>query len=133
MDGTGDMETGMNILFWVLQVLAALMYASSGIMKIFMFDSISQKIPSFGAMLRHVWLCLGFLELICVAGLIAPSALRWHPMLTVLAAALLAAESLVFIWVHMKYAETSSVLMSAVLGLLMLFIAYGRLSIKPIL
>lgn len=28
----------MNTLLWILQVLAALMYAASGVMKIFMFD-----------------------------------------------------------------------------------------------
>ena len=31
----------MHILLWVLQVLAALMYAASGVMKVFMFDKIS--------------------------------------------------------------------------------------------
>ena len=29
----------MNILLWVLQVLAALLYGASGVMKVFMFDS----------------------------------------------------------------------------------------------
>jgi hypothetical protein len=37
-----DAETGrrhtMNILLWVLQVLAALLYGASGVMKTFMFD-----------------------------------------------------------------------------------------------
>jgi hypothetical protein len=28
----------MNILLWVLQVIAALLYGSSGVMKVFMFD-----------------------------------------------------------------------------------------------
>jgi hypothetical protein len=28
----------MNILLWVLQVLAALLYGSSGVMKVFMFE-----------------------------------------------------------------------------------------------
>ena len=31
----------MNILLWVLQVLAALLYGASGVMKIFMFDTVS--------------------------------------------------------------------------------------------
>lgn len=42
------------------------------------------------------------------------------------AAALLAIESLVFIGVHVKYREVAPMIMSAVLGLLMAFIAYGR-------
>jgi hypothetical protein len=34
--------------------------------------------------------------------------------------------------VHVKYGETGSIVMSAVLGLLMAFIAYGRLVLQPI-
>lgn len=49
-----------------------------------------------------------------------------------MAAALLALESLVIIWIHVSYSETTPIIMSAVLGLLMLLIAYGRLCLKPI-
>jgi uncharacterized membrane protein YphA (DoxX/SURF4 family) len=42
----------MNILLWILQILAALLYGSSGVMKVFMFDKISQGVPSFGALPR---------------------------------------------------------------------------------
>jgi len=122
----------MNILLWVLQVLAALLYASSGIMKVFMFDKISEDMPSFGALPRQAWMALGILELVCVVGLIVPAALRWQPRLTVVAAAVLAIESLVFIAVHIKYREIAPIIMSGVLGLLMAFIAYGRLFLKPI-
>jgi uncharacterized membrane protein YphA (DoxX/SURF4 family) len=122
----------MNIFLWVLQVLTAALYASSGVMKIFMFEKISADVRSFGAMPRQAWLCLGMLELICVVGLLLPSAFRWHPVLTVVAAAALAFESLVFIWVHVKYDETTPIVMSALLGLLMAFIAYGRLYLKSI-
>jgi uncharacterized membrane protein YphA (DoxX/SURF4 family) len=122
----------MNILLWVLQALAALLYTASGVMKIFMFDKISADQPSFGALPRGAWMVLGILELVCVVGLIVPSALPWHPKLTVVAAAVLAIESLVFIWVHVKYGEIPSIIMSAVLGLLMAFITYGRLVLKPI-
>jgi len=121
----------MNILLWVLQILTALLYAASGVMKVFMFDKISADQPSFGALPRGAWIALGILELVCVVGLIAPSVFRWHPKLTVVAAAILAIESLVFIWVHVKYGEIPPIIMSAVLGLLMAFIAYGRFALKP--
>ena len=123
----------MNILLWVLQVLAALMYGASGTMKVFMFDKISGKVASFGALPREAWMTLGIIELVCVVGLIAPAALRWQPTLTVVAAAVLAIESLVFIAVHVKYNEMGSIVMSGVLGLIMAFIAYGRMFLKPIL
>ena len=48
------------------------------------------------------------------------------------AAAALAMESLVFVWAHINYRETTTVIMSAVLGLLMAFLVYGRLVLSPI-
>lgn len=122
----------MNILLWVLQIVAALLYGGSGIMKIFMFDKISGDVPSFGALPREAWRALGIVELVCVVGLIVPAAVPWRPTLTVIAAAVLALESLVFIGVHAKYGEIGSIIMSAVLGLLMAFVAYGRMVLKPI-
>ena len=122
----------MNILLWVLQVLAALLYGASGVMKVFMFDAISEGVASFGALPREAWMSLGILELVCTVGLIVPAAFHWRPTFTVLAATLLAIESLVFIWVHVQYREVAPIIMSAGLGLLMAFIAYGRMVLKPI-
>ena len=122
----------MNILLLVLQVLAALVYGASGVMKVFMFDKVSEDVPSFGALPRRAWMALGILELVCTAGLIVPAVFHWQPMLTVVAATVLAIESLVFIGVHAKYREITPIIMSAVLGLLMAFIAYGRMVLKPI-
>ena len=121
----------MNILLWVLQIRAALLYAASGVMKVFMFDKVSADVRSFGALPRKAWTALGILELICMVGLIVPAALHWHPTLTVLAAIVLAIESLV-IGVHVKYCEITPIIMSVVLGLLMAFVAYGRLILQPI-
>ena len=122
----------MNILLWVLQVLAALLYGASGVMKVFMFDKISQDVRSFDALPRQAWMALGIVELVCAVGLIVPAAFRWHPKLTVVAAAVLALESLVFIWVHVKSRETTPIIVSGVLGRLMAFIAYGRMYRRPI-
>ena len=122
----------MNTLLWVLQILAALLYASSGVMKIFLFEKISHDVPSFGALPRGAWLALGILELVCVVGLIVPAAFHWRPQLTVLAATVLALESVVFVWVHVKYREMVPLIMSGVLGLLMAFVAYGRMVLSPI-
>ncbi len=49
------------------------------------------------------------------------------------AAAILAIESLVFIGVHLKYNEMGSIVMSIVLGVIMAIIAYGRMFLAPIL
>lgn len=122
----------LNVLLWVLQVFTALVYGASGIMKVFMFDKVSQDVPSFGALPRRAWLVMGVLELVCTIGLVVPAALHWRPRLTVLAATLLAIESLLFVWVHVKYREIPAIVLSAGLGLVMAFIAYARLVLYPI-
>jgi len=123
----------MNILLWVLQVLTALLFGSSGVMKVFLFDKVSEGVPSFGAMPRKAWTTLGILELVCTVGLIVPDAFHWLPSLTILAATVLAVESILFVWVHIKYREAAPIILSAVLGVLMAFIAYGRMVLQPIL
>jgi hypothetical protein len=50
----------------------------------------------------------------------------------VVAATVLTIESLAFVWVHAKYGEITPIILSGVLGLLMAFIAYGRMVLKPI-
>ena len=126
------MLPAVNILLWVLQVLAALLYGASGVMKVFMLDKVSEGVSSFGALPREAWMALGILELVCMVGLIVPAAFHWKPALTVVAATVLAIESLVFIGVHVKYHEIPPIILSGVLGLLMAFIAYGRMVLKPI-
>ena len=122
----------MNILLWVVQVLGALLYGASGVMKVFMFDKISKDVRSFDALPREAWMSLGILELVCTVGLIVPAAVHWRPALTVVAATVLANESLVFVGVHVQYREITPIILSGVLGLLMAFIAYGRMVLKPI-
>ncbi len=122
----------MNVLLWVLQILAALLYASSGVMKVFLFDKVSKDVPSFGALPRPVWTALGVLELLGAIALILPDFLHSHTTLTIATAVVLCVESLLFIWVHMKYTEKTPIIMSAVLGIIMAFIAYGRFSLAPL-
>jgi hypothetical protein len=41
-------------------------------------------------------------------------------------------ESLVFIGVHVKYSEVTPLILSGVLGLVLAFVAYGRMVLNPI-
>jgi hypothetical protein len=122
----------MNIMLWILQVLAAFLYGASGVMKVFMFDKVSEDVPSFGALPRKAWMALGILELVCAVGLIVPAALHWQPALTVVAATALTIKSYVFVWVHAKHREITPIILSGVLGLLMAFIVYGRMVLRPV-
>src|ERR1700689_5481033 len=128
---TGRRHT-MNILLWGLQVLAALLYGSSGVMKVFMFDKVSEQVPSFGALPREAWMALGILELVGTVGLIVPAALHWQTACTEVAPPVLTIESLVFVWVHARYGEITPIILSGMLGLLMSVIAYGRMVLKPV-
>lgn len=122
----------MNTLLWILQGLAVLLYGASGVMKVFLFDKVSHDVPSFGALPRRAWTALGILELVCVVGLLVPALLDGHSSWTVLAATLLAVESLVFLWVHTRVREVGPLLFSGALGLLMAFLAYGRAFLVPL-
>lgn len=117
----------MNTLLWVLQILTALLFGASGVMKAFLFDKVSVDVPSFGALPKVAWNALGVLELGCATGLVVPATFSWHAGLTGAAAATLAVETVVFVWVHMKYREIAAIAFCSVLGLLMAFVAYGRL------
>ena len=112
--------------------MVPLLYGASGGMKVFMFDKVSEDVRSFDALPREAWMALGILELVCTVGLIGPAAFHWQPALTVVAATVLAIESLVFVGLHARYREITPIILSGVLGLLMAFIAYGRMVLKPI-
>jgi uncharacterized membrane protein YphA (DoxX/SURF4 family) len=116
----------MNVVLWVLQAVGALVYTASGVMKVFMFEKISADVKSFGALPPAAWKAMGVVELVCVVGLVAPGLLHLSPLLTVGSAAVLALESLVFIYVHVTYRELPPIIMSTVLGVLMAVIAVGR-------
>jgi len=122
----------INVVLWALQALAALLYGASGVMKVFLFDTVSRDVPSFGALPRAAWTALGVMELACAVGVTVPAVLHWRPELTAVAATVLALESLVFIWVHVRYRELPPIIFSGVLGLLMAFLAYGRLVLRPL-
>lgn len=64
--------------------------------------------------------------------MLEPAAFHWLPRLTILAATVLAVESLVFVGVHVKYREVAPTILSGALGLLIAFIAYGRMVLQPI-
>ncbi|MFO0941115.1 MAG: DoxX family protein [Pirellulales bacterium] len=122
----------MNLTLWILQSLAGLLYLASGVMKVFMFDQISQDVKSFGALPKQAWTGLGIVELACVVCLFLPLIVRGIPFATPIAAGILAAESLIFVAVHAKYQEYGTIGFCIVLGLTMAFIAYGRFVLSPL-
>lgn len=123
----------MNVLLWVLQAALALLYLAGGAYKLFSFDELA-KMPQTGMLSRHGWGALGMFEMLGAVLLIVPAAVKTMPVLTPLAAAALAMESLALAGLFARYslelAATNPLVWTAVMGLLAAFVAYGRYALR---
>jgi DoxX-like protein len=117
----------MNVVLWVLQIALAFLYLSGGAYKVFKFDALANHMR---ALSRRGWRVLGALEMVGAVLLIVPAAVQWMPILTPLAAAVLAVETLGLAGLYARYslklAATNPLVWSAAMGLLAAFVAYGR-------
>jgi uncharacterized membrane protein YphA (DoxX/SURF4 family) len=125
----------MNILLWVIQVALAFLFLAGGATKVFKFDELA-KMPAMSALPRGGWRAVGVLEMLGAVLLIVPAAASWMPVLTPVAAAVLALESLGLAALYAKHsvklAATNPMVWGAVMGLLAAFVAYGRCAISPL-
>ena len=123
----------MNVLLWVIQVALALLYLAGGSYKVFKFDALANHMR---ALPRGGWRVLGVLEMVGAVLLIVPVAANWMPILTPLAAAALALETLALAGLYARYslklAATNPMIWAAVMGLLVAFVAYGRYALRPL-
>jgi uncharacterized membrane protein YphA (DoxX/SURF4 family) len=122
----------MNILLWILQVALAFLYLSGGAFKLFKFEELATQLQ----FLPHAgWRMLGALEIAGGILLIVPAAAKWMPLLTPLAAAVLALETLALAGLYARRSlaltPTNPLVWSAVMGLLVAFVAYGRYGLSP--
>src|SRR5439155_24011661 len=82
------------------------------------------------ALSRGGWRALGVVEMVGAVLLIVPAAAQWMPILTPLAAAALALETLALAGLYARYslklAATNPMVWAVVMGLLSAFVAYGR-------
>jgi DoxX-like family len=124
----------MNILLWVLQIALALLSLAGGAYKVFVFDELA-KVPAMGALSRGGWGALGVFEMLCAVLLVVPAAAKWMPVLTPLAAAALALESLALAGLYARYSlkltATNPLVWVVLMGLMAAFVAYGRYALRP--
>ena len=122
----------MNVLLWVLPVALAVLYLAGGAYKTFMFDELASQM---GALPRGGWAALGVLEMSCAVLLVLPAAAKWMPVLTPLAAAALALETLALAGLYARYSlqltAANPLVWAAAMGLLVAFVAYGRYALRP--
>ncbi len=100
----------------------------------FMFDELA-KMPAMGALARGGWGALGVFEMLCAVLLVVPAATNWMPVLTPLAAAALAVESLALAGLYARYSleltATNPLVWVVLMGLMAAFVAYGRYALRP--
>jgi DoxX-like family len=125
----------MNVFLWVLQIPLALLCLAGGAYKVFMFDELA-KVPAAGALSRGGWGALGVFEMLCAVLLVIPAALKWMPVLTPLAAAALALESLGLAVLYARYSlklsATNPLVWVGIIGPTAAFVAYGRHALAPL-
>ena len=122
----------LHITLWIAQVILAGMFIMGGFMKTFTpIAELSVTMPwakDIPALTRFI----GISELLGGLGLVLPAALRIAPRLTVLAAYGLALIMVLALLFHISRGEASGISTNIVLGLLSVFIAWGRSTRAPI-
>lgn len=117
----------MNVFLWVLQAVLAFLYLSGGGYKVFAFDELAAQ---FSVLPRAGWSALGVVEMVGAVLLVVPAAIKRMPILTPLAAAVLALETLGIAGLYARYSleltASNPLVWAVVMGLLAAFVAYGR-------
>ena len=117
----------MNILLWVLQIALAFLYISGGAYKVFKVDTLAGHFRGFPP---NAWRALGVIELVGGVLLVVPGKVIGVPMLTALAAALLAVETLALAAAYarksVKFVAANPFVWCATMGVLAAVVAYGR-------
>jgi uncharacterized membrane protein YphA (DoxX/SURF4 family) len=118
----------MNTVLWLVQTLLALLFLFTGGMKLIMpIEEMTQQIPMPGLFLRFIGVC----EVLGGLGLVLPWLLGIRPGLTSLAAAGLV---IIMIGATATTIMTGQIAISLVplaVGILCLFVAYGRWRLVP--
>ena len=118
----------LNVLLWVLQVLLAMLFMFSGVMKFVMpVEEMTKQITLPGWFLHFI----GVAEILGAIGLVLPGILRIRTGLTPIAAAALVIIMIGATAVNLKTGQNGAALTTVVVGLLLVFLAYNRWRIAP--
>ena len=118
----------MTAALWIVQGLLATLFLFAGVMKFIMtVEEMTKDIPLPGAFLRFI----GVAEILGAIGLILPGLLRIKPSLTPLAAIGLAVIMVGATVLTLTTGAVAMALMPFVVGILAIFVAYGRWRLAP--
>jgi uncharacterized membrane protein YphA (DoxX/SURF4 family) len=116
------------VLLWVLQILLAMLFTFSGVMKFIMpVEEMTKQISLPGWFLHFI----GVAEILGAIGLVLPGVLRIRAGLTQLAAVGLVVIMIGATAVNLKTGQRGAALTTVVVGLLLVFPAYNRWRMVP--
>lgn len=122
-------RSALHITLWVVQVLLALLFLWAGGMKLVLpLEKLAGPVALPGLFIRFI----GVAELLGGLGLLLPGLLRIRPGLTPLAAAGLVIIMIGAVGITLAGGLGGMALIPAVVGLLLVFVAYGRWRLVPI-
>ena len=113
----------LNVLLWVLQALLAMLFAFAGVMKFVMPIEQMTKLIALPGWFLHF---IGAAEILGAIGLVVPGILRTQTGLTPLAAAGLVIVMIGATTVNLKIGQSGAALITVIIGLLLVFVAYNR-------
>jgi uncharacterized membrane protein YphA (DoxX/SURF4 family) len=122
----------MNILLWVLQVVLAWLSIAGGYFQIFKIDELQKNVASMRALPHALWACFGAVGCVAGLGLIVPGAIDVLPVLTPVAAAVVAAESVLISALYRHYGDSAPMPYSVAMAVIALFVSYGRFALEPL-
>ena len=126
-------RTGLNVTLWVAQVLLAGMFLMAGVMKLTQsIDVLAASLPWASSVPELLVRFIGLSEFAGALGLLLPSLTRIQPRLTALAALGLVAVMVLAAGFHATRGEFAMMPMNLVIGLVALFVAWGRGKAAPI-
>jgi uncharacterized membrane protein YphA (DoxX/SURF4 family) len=121
----------MNVLLWILQVLLAAAFVAHGWMFLFPPANMVAVMNTFIPVALRLF--IGVAEVLAAIGLTLPGVTRVKPWLVPAAAAGLMIVMLCATVFHLSRGETSSAITTAILFVLVTFVAYMRWKVRPIL
>jgi hypothetical protein len=123
----------MNIVLWIIQILLAALFLFAGVPKlIFSVDQLMQNAPPNAMRFSDLFMkFIGVVEVAGALGLILPGLFRKRQELTPLAAIGLLLVMIGAVIVTIMSGGVAEAAVPFVVGLLCLFVAYGRWKLRP--
>jgi uncharacterized membrane protein YphA (DoxX/SURF4 family) len=133
----GVQYSTMNATLWVAQVVWGVFFSITGFGKLLCYNSVLwnqalHEVSWFSAIPQGLFIFIGVCEFLGGVGVILPAVTRVKPKLTPFAAIGLTLIMILAAGFHIARGEYNFLPTNVVLGGVAAFIAYGRLSVRPI-